>query len=261
MHLMKNIIPVYKPIGITPLQTIQLLKKQHPEYKDSAITYAGRLDPMAHGVLLLLADQAIKQKATIMNMNKAYTVSILLGLETDTFDILGLVLSNTIQKPPTNFFDNINQNKNQFIGGIQQEYPPYSSKTVQGKPLFWWSRNNKLSDITLPTHQVTIHSLDTIDSTYISAPNLLNQITANIALITGDFRQKEIIKQWRKVLDTNQTYTFPILNVIVDCSSGTYMRSIAHQIGKILGCGGIAIEILRTQVGPYTIPDCLTIQS
>lgn len=55
------------------------------------------------------------------------------------------------------------------------------------------------------------------------------------------------------------TYSYPYLDICVTCSSGTYIRSIAHDIGKSLGCGAHLAELRRTKVGPFTIDECQTL--
>ena len=59
---MKKLLNIYKPIGLTPFLTIQLVRNQFQEYKNEKIGFAGRLDPLAHGVLLLMIGEATKKK-------------------------------------------------------------------------------------------------------------------------------------------------------------------------------------------------------
>ena len=61
---MKNIINIYKPVSITPLQAIEKFKLQNPCYKNQKISYPGRLDPMAQGILLLLVGNENKKITT-----------------------------------------------------------------------------------------------------------------------------------------------------------------------------------------------------
>ena len=89
---MKNVLNIYKPVGISPLDAIKLLQEKFPEYKDVSITYAGRLDPMAEGVLILLTGKEVHKVKEYMKLDKEYEAEILFGFETDTYDILGQVL-------------------------------------------------------------------------------------------------------------------------------------------------------------------------
>ena len=87
---MKCILNIYKKTGETPLETINRLRADKPEYQNAKITYAGRLDPLAKGALILLAGDAVYEKEKYLKLDKEYEAEILFGFETDTYDILGL---------------------------------------------------------------------------------------------------------------------------------------------------------------------------
>ena len=87
---LKGVFNIHKPLGISPLDTIKTLKENHPELKGEKMTYAGRLDPMAEGVLLILAGKTVYEKEKYLKLDKEYEGEILFGFETDTYDILGL---------------------------------------------------------------------------------------------------------------------------------------------------------------------------
>ena len=53
---MRSVINIYKPPGITPLELIYAFKKENPQYEHEKISYAGRLDPIAEWVIILLID-------------------------------------------------------------------------------------------------------------------------------------------------------------------------------------------------------------
>ena len=71
---MKQIINLNKPISITPLEAVKKFQKKNPEYKNKKIGYAGRLDPMAEGILLLLIEDINKEITKYMNLDKTYKV-------------------------------------------------------------------------------------------------------------------------------------------------------------------------------------------
>ena len=75
-------ISLNKPISMTPLQAIKVFQKQNPIYKNTKIGYAGRLDPMAQGVLLLLINNENKKFNTYSKLDKEYIAEILLGIST-----------------------------------------------------------------------------------------------------------------------------------------------------------------------------------
>ena len=78
-------------------------------------------------------------------------------------------------------------------------------------------------------------------------------ITRNIKSVDGDFRQAKIFKKWDKFFTSNIIKQFTVAKFRISCSSGTYVRSLANELGKIVGTGAIALEILRTKVGNYTL--------
>ena len=60
----KKVLNLYKPQGVTPLELIDRFRQKHPEYKDEKLGYAGRLDPMAEGILLVLVGDENKKRKT-----------------------------------------------------------------------------------------------------------------------------------------------------------------------------------------------------
>src|SRR5687767_12670821 len=88
---MNQVLNIYKPIGLTPLQLIKLLKKSKEGYKNIKMSFAGRLDPLAHGVMLLLLGEENKNRDKYLSLDKTYEFKVLFGVETDTFDFLGIL--------------------------------------------------------------------------------------------------------------------------------------------------------------------------
>ena len=80
-----------KKSGETPLECINRFKVNNPEYKNDKMTYAGRLDPLASGVLLVLVGEECKNKEEYLKLDKEYELTILFGFKTDSFDILGMI--------------------------------------------------------------------------------------------------------------------------------------------------------------------------
>ncbi len=87
----EKVLLLNKPLGMTPLELIQGFKKRFPKYEKLKIGYAGRLDPMARGLMVcLVGDESKKQKETELK-TKDYVFEALFGVSTDTYDVLGLV--------------------------------------------------------------------------------------------------------------------------------------------------------------------------
>lgn len=256
---MVKVLSVYKPIGITPNQLIEKLRKIHSEYRDEKIGFAGRLDPLARGVLLLMIGEETKNRDKYLALSKVYEFQVLFGVETDTFDALGYLQSNKLSSTPDNLEEGIKEFINSKMGKQVQIYPPYSSKTVLGKPLYWWARNNKLSEIKIPEKEIEIFSFDLIKIEDRPTKLIKEKVLANIAMVEGDFRQEETINKWNNLFESNLAKFFKVASFRIHCSSGTYVRSLVQDLGKEVGSGAIALDILRTKVGDFTISDTLRV--
>ena len=256
---MKKVLELWKKEGETPLETIERFKKENPEYAEKKMTYAGRLDPMAEGVLLVLVGEECKNKEKYLGLNKEYEFEILWGFETDTYDILGLPKKTNSTPVTVDLKTNSNRSTVGFFGildGLRgkfiQKYPPYSSKTVKGKPLFLWAREGRLSEIKIPEREVEVYDVEFLGNREISRKDLFENITNRIKKIKGDFRQVEILDSWiaslrsqRRILPERK---FVISKLKIKCSSGTYVRSIVNELGKKMGVGAIAFSIKRTKI-------------
>ena len=89
-------IKIYKPIGVTPVQLVEKYKKENSI--DEKVSFAGRLDPMASGLMIILTNEHCLQQNNFHNFSKIYEFKIAIGLSTDTYDILGLITNYNINK-------------------------------------------------------------------------------------------------------------------------------------------------------------------
>ena len=250
---MKKVILLNKKEGETPLLSLERFRVKNKAYKNVPMTYAGRLDPMASGLLVVLAGDECKKKEKYLVLPKEYEFEILFGFATDTHDILGKVKKCARQDlAQKDLKKSIKNNLKNFTGKFMQKYPAYSSKTVKGKQLFAYARAGE--KIKLPEHEVSVASLKLGKIKKINSKKLLENIEKRIAKVQGDFRQKEILKIWRKMLNTRcLTNKFFIASFKIKCSSGTYVRSISHSLGERIGIPALAYSIKRTKVGKYII--------
>jgi len=250
-----QVLNLYKQLGETPRERLERLRVQKPHYEHEVLSYAGRLDPMAEGVMLCLVGSANKRREAYLELSKEYVLDILFGFSTDTYDVLGRVMETGDAGGITR--DAVQKGLNEFRGHIDQEYPPYSSKTVEGKSLFEWARNNALGALVMPSRTVTIHHIDIKKMYKVPEPVLLAYIEDGIARVTGDFRQEETLRLWHRHLKKEGDREFAAVTVNIECTSGTYARSIAHGLGRELGVPALALHILRTKVGDYSVEKSL----
>ncbi len=217
-------------------------------YEKVNMTYLGRLDPMAEGLLLVLAGDT-KDKDEFLKLDKTYEFEILWGFSTDTYDVLGL--TTEIGSMPEKLDIKMERLLKDIKDKKTQSYPPYSSRTVGGKALHAWAREGRIDEIEIPKRDIKIFHIEHIRTRLILQKEILAEIIKKVDLVRGDFRQEQIKKNWQKVLNKKEMCL--ISKFKIDVSSGTYIRSLAHEMGKKLGTCALAYSIKRTRVGEYKI--------
>lgn len=234
----------YKKLGETSFRAIERFREEHPEYADETIAFAGRLDPMAEGEMLFLLGDEAKRASEFLGMDKEYETEFIFGIDTDSFDLMGLIkeVHNT---QPTQ--DAVRTVIEKHVGKQMQKFPPFSKRHVQGKALFVWASEGRLDEITIPEHEVEIYSITIDGFATRTFGDIRDAAISRISDVVGDFRQEKIIEAWR----TNQTSpdtVFMAVTLTVRCGTGTYIRQLAHDIGQELGCGALAYSIKRTKI-------------
>ena len=227
---------VYKQIGETPLEC---LRRHIPS--DKKARYIGRLDPMAEGELLLLEGEECKDSATYLATEKRYQYRAVLGIETDSLDMLGLVLSSASVSPR-----GVQERVEQYVGEVAMYAPLYSGHTVQGKKLFWYA-NNALP-VTPPLLHNTIYSHVYKGDAWQSGAQIATEALRRIRLVKGSFRQEECSGVWERFRKEYGTAVFFTYEAEVHVSSGTYVRAIVREIAASLGVVGMASAIQRTSI-------------
>jgi len=226
LKMKEEILKIYKKLGETPLEALNRLRLEMPEYGDLPMTYAGRLDPMAEGELLVLIGEECKKKDQYLGMDKEYEFEMLFGFKTDSYDLLGLSSTlNFLKEDLISDLPKILENKK---GKFVQKYPPFSSKTIGGKQLFQKTKDGDTFD--LPEREVEIYEIQFLGFREIVGDTLLEEIKRRINLVNGDFRQEEIIKKWEEVLKGRELDVFYIAKAKMVCSSGTYVRSLVNGL-------------------------------
>lgn len=152
---MNGILVVNKPLGYTSRDVVNIVSKVLNTKK---VGHTGTLDPMASGVLVLCIGKALKLCEMLTEHDKEYIAGITLGIETDTLDMEGNILSTEdVLIDKSKIIDVINS----FKGSYMQEVPKYSAVKVNGKKLYEYARNN--IDVKLPSKLVNINDIKIID--------------------------------------------------------------------------------------------------
>jgi tRNA pseudouridine55 synthase len=214
---------------------------------------------MAEGLLLVLVGDENKKRASYLCLPKRYEAEVLLGIETDTYDVLGKIIPPIEDGIPGPSWDELERAVHSFIGKSEQQYPAYSSKAVKGKPLFMWAREGRLAEIERPVREISIDAIEIVEYRRIASKQLLSEIEQKIALVKGDFRQQEILSLWREKLQkTDQEWT--IIKIALSCSSGAYVRGLIHELGMRVKTGALALSIKRTKIGHFTSKNILNLK-
>lgn len=240
---------LYKKLGETPYEVILRYKKENPETDILPMTYAGRLDPMAEGLLLVLSGEEVHNKDKYLDLPKEYEFEILWGFKTDTLDVLGLVENTTTFENPSE--EKVKQELGKSVGKFEQTYPVYSSRPVGGKSLFQWAREGRIGEIDIPKHEVEIFDAKYVNRKKILREDLLGEIKNKVSLVKGDFRQQEILDAWEKVLSQTEAEEFVVDKISINVSSGFYVRQFVSDLAESVGIDALAFHIKRTKVGRY----------
>ena len=262
MSLQKYVV-LNKKVGETPLECAETWRATAlPAYQILPLSYAGRLDPMASGKLLVLIGNECKQQEKYHALDKEYKFSVLFGVASDTHDVLGR-LTNAPLTPPTIKEADLRNVIEDLTGEITLPFPLFSAKTVKGKPLHMWTLENRLDEIQIPIQTSTVYrlKLDKIEqktraTIYDDALNKINSIikvTDPRKALGNDFRRVDVRADWQNWLQaSNKADVFTITHFTCTASSGTYMRSLAVEIGRKLGNSpSLAFSIHRTKIGKF----------
>jgi tRNA pseudouridine55 synthase len=179
------------------------------------VGHAGTLDPMATGLLVLGIESGTKLLTFVVGKDKTYEATIRLGSSTVTDDREGEVLTAATSEQLTSITEEaILQGISKLSGVIQQKPSAVSAIKVDGERAY--ARVRAGEEVDLPSREVTVSRFE----------------------VLGEVRF------------TNE---YIELAVVVDCSSGTYIRALARDLGKDLGVGGHLTALRRTRIGEFTL--------
>lgn len=233
---------LYKKRGETPLECIERFKsakiEKFGDYYNNKMTYLGRLDPLAEGVLLVGSgeDTTQKNREKFFNLDKEYEFSALFGFKTDTFDVMGKIISDLTHPLTPSLILRDGESGTEmatfqmdlikickiYEGEREQKYPKYSSKIIsKTSPRPDVYRDDPLletgegKDFALPLQpgegrhtegvrdevkMIIIHKLRFHKLEKINNKELFGKILMDISRVNGDFRQHEILALWKQAL-------------------------------------------------------------
>ncbi|MGW2936183.1 tRNA pseudouridine(55) synthase TruB [Streptomyces sp. NPDC001156] len=214
-----GLVIVDKPSGFT---SHDVVAKMRGIAKTRRVGHAGTLDPMATGVLVLGVEKATKLLGHLALTEKEYLGTIRLGQNTVTDDAEGEITSSTDASGVTR--DAIDAGIAKLTGDILQVPSKVSAIKINGVRSYKRAREGE--DFDIPARPVTVSAFTVYD-----------------------------------VRDAVAEDGTPALDVIVSvvCSSGTYIRALARDLGADLGVGGHLTALRRTRVGPYKLDAARTL--
>lgn len=211
-----GIYPVDKPSGPSSHTIVNYFRRQS---KIKRVGHTGTLDPLASGLLIILVGREYTRlQDTYLKQDKEYLVNAQLGWISDTYDCTGTIQEHIgWEKLDTITKEKVTALLPHFLGVITQIVPPYSAVKINGQKLYDKARLGQVID--LPSRQVTLHTIELLD------------------------------------YQRNDAHKTMHIRLRVACSSGTYIRSLIHDIGQKLGVGALVTELRRTKIGQLDVQD------
>ncbi|MEP2988534.1 MAG: tRNA pseudouridine(55) synthase TruB [Parasphingorhabdus sp.] len=219
------------------LREAELLGKGKDKLK---VGHGGTLDPLATGVLPIALGEATKLCGRMLDATKIYEFTIAFGNETETLDVEGDVTETSEHRPTLADVEAILP---KFTGPIEQIPPKYSALKIDGKRAYDLARAGV--EVEMKVRGVTIYSLDIRHS---ETP------TRHPELVSGS---PEILKQVQD--DENGGEGLNSITLTATVSKGTYIRSLARDIARVLGTYGHVSMLRRTKAGPFTLKHAISL--
>lgn len=221
-----------KPTGITSAHAVAKVKRL---LKPSKIGHAGTLDPLASGVLPLALGEATKVISYMVDASKAYTFTATWGEQRDTDDLEGKPTATSDNRPTR---EHIEALLPQFTGPILQTPPNYSAIKVDGKRAYDMARGGEALE--LKPREVQVDSL-------IISSSLVGEDQGGGELSTTSYMESYPPPNPLPEGEGANKTTF-----LCHCGKGTYIRSLARDMGLALGCFGHISALRRVKVGKFT---------
>ncbi len=210
-----------KPEGITSHDVVYRVRRA---VRMKRVGHSGTLDPFATGVLVVCVGRATRLSKFLVGLDKEYDALVRLGFATDTQDLTGKRITPILSSNELDS-EEIRKALAEFSGPQMQTPPMFSAKKVAGERLYKAAREGR--EVEREPVAITVHSIELLEADgALQAPNEDG---------TRDFRLR------------------------VRCSSGTYVRTLAHDIGARLGVGAHLAGLRRTAVGGFDISRAITL--
>ena len=248
------VIPIDKPRQWTSFQAVNKVKatiRNTYGLKKFKIGHAGTLDPLATGLLLVCVGKATKRIDELQAGEKVYTGTMVLGATTPCYDL---------ERPIDRYYpwqhitpQLLSDTLSQFLGEIEQVPPIFSAVKIGGQRAYSYAREAQNGEEIPSPSPKKIH----IDEFEITAfrPGRETETTQTIA--TSEVTGTHLYDNPLGIVPEH----LPQIDFRIRCGKGTYIRSIARDLGLALDSGAFLSALRREQVGEYTIHDAITLDS
>ncbi|MFT8592992.1 MAG: tRNA pseudouridine(55) synthase TruB [Bifidobacterium sp.] len=262
-----GILLVDKPQGVTSHDVVAAVRGAlHTRH----VGHAGTLDPMATGLLVIGFGDATRLLRYMVGHDKQYVATIRLGLATDSDDADGRILrpDATVRKRVADIVKTISLDGLQalvdefFVGAIEQIPSAFSSVRVNGKHAYELARNGEKPN--LAPREVTVHKFDILGLR--NDDVRIHDADCRLAVDSADYVGEAADVAGGNDVDDHHDHDHghaddessvrvSVLDVFVrvSCSSGTYIRALARDLGARLGIGGHLVALRRTRVGGFLV--------
>lgn len=253
------VLPIDKPRQWTSFQTVNKIKaivRNTYGLKKFKIGHAGTLDPLATGLLLVCLGKATKRIPELQDGDKVYTGTLVLGATTPCFDLEQAI---DAYYPYEHITPTLLARQTQALTGTIMQVPPmFSAVKVDGQRAYEYARRDDPS-VTIQPKPVTVYSFEITDF----RPPQTSKPTETVPTLGA----KETITPAQAPSPAGKNlYQHPLGEVPphlpqadfrIACGKGTYIRSLARDLGLALGSGAFLAALRREQVGPYTVDRAL----
>lgn len=235
-----GVLPVWKTAGPTSHDVVDMVRRAS---RMRQVGHTGTLDPAAQGLLVLCLGGYTKLAPYLMDTDKSYRGWFCLGVETDTDDVEGTPIAAVgAQRLAA---EEIPRAAAQFVGEIDQVPPRFSAVKREGRKLYELARAGQEVDVA--PRRVRVYEFEVGEPEPCTLPPSL----VERARAAGP----DIAKAFQ---DRPPTVVRVAFRTVV--SSGTYVRALARDLGRALGCGGFLLSLERTAAGVFRAEDAVPMQ-
>ncbi|KAJ6547643.1 pseudouridine synthase [Mycena capillaripes] len=235
---------------------IKSKKKLNLRKSEIKIGQGGTLDPLADGVLVVGVGKATKKLSQFLECTKEYRTTCLLGCETDSYDSEGSRVRLAPWRHVTR--EKVESALAKFRGEIQQTPPIFSALKMDGRPLYEYARKGIPLPRPIEARKTTVHSLELIewkDTHKYRWPAQTFSEKEKQAMETAlqGAGETAALEDAAEVPADDEAPTAFVLKMRV--SSGTYVRSIVHDLAHELGSAGHVVTLCRTRQGRFALEE------